>query len=406
MTVMVPVWRIFRSWPLGRGVLVFGLVCCGASACSSTSDGDAPTPTDAVIEWRFDGPTPGLDEVRAVRVSRSGQVAVGQETEGKILLLTPNGELVGTAGRTGEGPGEFSGSPVFNWVDDSLFAGDARLSVFTPSGQLIRSQPWPGTPSLIVAGSIYHPFFGGGVMVGIRHNADRILIATVNGSSAEHPPEWGSEVGSPQQAVIRVAPDGAVRVIYARGPITLPIGCRGEFCRRELVATSPDGEQVTIASLEREGEDSITYRVATFDADGDTLFTHLLSIPQQEISDAAWDSLDAGRQGAQPRTDAADLNGRGVGGQDGGRGTPPLPRVRTYPGLRSLVVSRNGEVWAQQFTNHHWIVLATDGTIRRRVSLGPRVRLHAVAGDTLWVVSENETGVPSVLRMLLAAGRP
>lgn len=355
--------------------------------------------------WTIDGGTAELGDIRRVRVSPSGAIAVGQEADGYILVYDTNGAPISALGRRGGGPGEFRGSPVFNWIGDSLFAGDANLSVFTRAGELVRTRPWAQAMTLLQVETAYHPFFGGGVLMGIRADGDRILIASVNTATGAAPDEWRLGVGGPQQAVIRVAPDGLVQAIYARGAVFEPDGCRGEFCRRTLAATSPDAEHIAVASLLSENEDSIVYHILAFNAGGATFLNRTVSAPQRPIPGEVWDSLDRERTAERRQPDAVDISGRTGGGGGGVNGTTQSSRVGTYPAFREILLARDGSVWLQRFLDRMWLVMAPDGTITRVVKLDTGVRLQAVAGDTLWAVKPDENDVPSVIRLQLKPDR-
>jgi hypothetical protein len=109
----------------------------------------------APLPWRIDS-VPRLDiggetddttqllfrVTRALRLA-DGRIVVGNGGTNELRFFDPGGRFVRSAGRTGEGPGEFRGlGTVFPYRGDSLLVSDTRLrrlSVFDGHGAFGRS---------------------------------------------------------------------------------------------------------------------------------------------------------------------------------------------------------------------------------------------------------------------------
>ena len=89
-----------------------------------------------------DGTQPILAQPHSVSESSSGVFAIADMSDKDIKLYDRNGQRIGTVGRAGEGPGEFTSLMSATFLGDSIFAYDFaqdRLSVFDATGQFARS---------------------------------------------------------------------------------------------------------------------------------------------------------------------------------------------------------------------------------------------------------------------------
>ncbi len=89
-----------------------------------------------------DGNQPILAQPHSVSESSSGIFAIADMSDKDVKLYDGNGQRLGTVGRAGEGPGEFTSVMSATFLGDSLFAYDFvqdRLSVFDATGKFSRS---------------------------------------------------------------------------------------------------------------------------------------------------------------------------------------------------------------------------------------------------------------------------
>lgn len=71
-----------------------------------------------------------------------GEIAIAQEADDQILLLSSDGTLRAVIGRSGAGPGEFEQLGRIGWVGDTLWATDTRsrrITRFDRSGKYLSS---------------------------------------------------------------------------------------------------------------------------------------------------------------------------------------------------------------------------------------------------------------------------
>lgn len=90
-----------------------------------------------------------VKETDAVMIARIGPMTIGPRgdifetdgSEGRIIQIAPNGTIVRTFGRKGQGPGELSAPASVAILDDTLFVrGGKRISLFSlKTGKFIRS---------------------------------------------------------------------------------------------------------------------------------------------------------------------------------------------------------------------------------------------------------------------------
>lgn len=128
------------GWAAPRACAVL-LVCLLAPACSGSSEGRDASEllnpiTDlgdglVVLSTRDAEPgDPLIGDIRGARFFEDGAVAVLDVHEPHVKLFSPQGELTGTLGAAGEGPGELSGVlSLASGRDGSLYVLDTRGAV-------------------------------------------------------------------------------------------------------------------------------------------------------------------------------------------------------------------------------------------------------------------------------------
>lgn len=140
--------------PLVRvGVGLIVLSACGAGdKADPATNGMSPTTvtvdTTPVLVLPSIGPDDSVNfgSARSVALLGNGEIAVADPSIRAVRLFSPNGRLVRTIGRPGEGPGEFQ---YMSWVrecrPDTLFVADdaqGRVSLFGTDGRFIRQHPF------------------------------------------------------------------------------------------------------------------------------------------------------------------------------------------------------------------------------------------------------------------------
>ena len=126
------------------GVLVLLLLGCGSDG--PTAEHDWTIEEGALSLERnllmSEGESFYFGTIIDVAPASDGRIFVADADAGHIKVLTPDGSLMDTLGRKGEGPGEFQRLRQVSLArGDSLFVLDSqrrRVSVFAPSGRLAR----------------------------------------------------------------------------------------------------------------------------------------------------------------------------------------------------------------------------------------------------------------------------
>lgn len=93
-----------------------------------------------------------------VRVTRNGSYIARTTGMSQLIVYNPDGAFQGTIGRDGDGPGEFRYITRHELDDDdSLFVFDAshgRLSVFDPTGSLVRTERLDVSSNELIRGAV------------------------------------------------------------------------------------------------------------------------------------------------------------------------------------------------------------------------------------------------------------
>lgn len=290
------------DWAIqAAGVLFFAVTLAGCGDVPDTAkEGRTTEPSvdplaslsnAPVLSWIF--PTPllelGLGEepfeqfsrvVGAVRLS-SGTVVVGDAGTSQLRYFSNSGDFLFTAGREGEGPGEFGEvTRLSAGRGDSVIVADEllqRLSVFGPEGSFGRSLAFPADD--LSGGAVVHDLTGewvavsveiGPVGAGLQRPPRSLFLISVTDGSAHSlgvipgVQEWIE--GSRRRAFlfgasteVRVG-ESSVYVVSTDQPIVSELSFSGEIRNR----FGWDAEPVPVT--QRIVSDAMEERVASFPA--------------------------------------------------------------------------------------------------------------------------------------------
>lgn len=270
------------------------------------------------------------------------------DSQGKLLLLV---------GGEGSGPGEFrSIREVSLMPGDTLAAfeyGTSRMSIFTPSGQLVRT--------VQVEGDI-------GFQPGL---ADGTFLMTKAGSSG------GAQTQGTD--LVRIASDG--REVAELGRV--PEGFPGLIFREVQVIAH--GDQYLIADGER-------YELRVYAADGTLLTIVRSQTAPVAVTNSIWneiveETIPLGVDGTQRSAMLEMLNSG--------------PRPSHFPAYGRIIRGSNGTVWVEDYAREptrSWTVFARDGVPIGRVSLDSDTgQIATVGSDFIALRRHDENGAVELL---------
>lgn len=136
------------------------------------------TEAQFTVGWDADGPM--FTWPQSGQILSDGGALVGEFADGKIFRIGPDGAVVETWGRKGEGPGEYRGLDAILLRGDTILVSDGRLRRLTfqaPDGE-VRTTRFPGGTFLHEASAIL--------------TDGRLLLIPAGGygAVAEMRPEW------------------------------------------------------------------------------------------------------------------------------------------------------------------------------------------------------------------------
>jgi len=357
--------------------LLIGLVLTACSSEGTPNLGDWTLKTNDLTltetlrvsetESFYFGTITGLD------VTSDGRIVVADREASHVKVLRPNGTLLDTLGRAGEGPGEFQmiGSQQVA-RGDSLYVYDlmqSRVSVFGPASP---------------------------------HAFERsILISQKKGRIGE---VWVSDTGflgkhltnapttdptEPQHAPIRrFGPDGTARDSIARwrlGQMAVHQYEEGGFTAESL----PFGRDMVLSF----GPDQQLY----------TGWTDALTVKVYR-SDGAVDTVASIPTEPQPVTQADRKAGLNDIDDDKLRKTAKKHLPDTKPAFTDLVVASDGRLWVRrpadspQAETVPWWLLDPDSKTIQKTRLPRTVDLHVVQDRHAYGTTTTEQGAPAVVR--------
>ncbi len=264
----------------------------------------------------------------AVRLS-DGRIVVANSGSAELRCFSEDGRFLWSAGRRGEGPGEFRN---LGWVarlgPDSLVAYDRslrRISIFDTEGQLIR------TANLSLFGETLRP-----TAIGVTEDGSVIVqaIRTISPNNVSegvnHPAGWLLRYTSEGQAsdtVTRIS--GLEWFANSRGP-------------SPVISPVPFSPSTTIAVSNRLVYVSRTanYEVAIYSPSGELLRLIRLLEPPIPVTGEDIDRYRAIRL-------------EGASGDDERRLLTHLlnevPFPAAFPALSSIVVDADGNIWVENY---------------------------------------------------------
>lgn len=103
------------------------------------------TEPEFTVGWGPDGPQ--FTWPQSGRILQDGGALIGEFGEGRIYRIGTDGQVRGTWGRKGEGPGEYQALDAILFRSDSILVSDGRLrriTILSADGELDTTRPLPG----------------------------------------------------------------------------------------------------------------------------------------------------------------------------------------------------------------------------------------------------------------------
>lgn len=366
-------------------VLLGALVLMGCGREDAQEFGDWTRTTDA-LTLRTDLQVSDTEHyffgsIRDLDVTSTGRMVVLDGEATHLKVLRPDGTLIDTLGREGQGPGEFQ---YPNTVEvargDSVYVFDAapnRLTVFTPppSSSLARSVPIQreqgprGTDAWGALGTVR-------VMGDTLAARFRPYYARKEGYRQPAPATWRllSETGVLGDTLLH----------ERRTHISISFAGQGvgiealPFDRSTLEAFGPDGR------VYHGWTDSLQVQATALDGTTEVI-AHVPTAPVP-VTDADRDSALAPIERDDIRQQFADA----------------MPE--TKPAFTDLVVADNGRLWVRRPPQEAdadtvpWWILDPDTKTIHQVRLPRDVQLEVVRGGHVYGTTTTERGAPALVR--------
>jgi hypothetical protein len=366
-------------------------VGAGLLASLDTLPGQAPPALRIARDLRIDAAEHDLSPVGWVAVAPNGTMAVSQPQDGLLRFFDARGTSLGTFGRKGRGPGEFTDPSRSAWIGDTLWVADfstRRFTLVAPDRTLLRTVPY--LQSVTVAapgGETPHitSVFSRSLLSGGRQ------LATVN--LADDSPWPGGRRST--QPFVRIDSAGVLQNVVAwhpgRAPCMVSARVGGAFmsslipfCAAPLDDVSSDGARYALAEVVGDGG---SYRVSVMRVTGDTISSRTYSYAPVRISKAVADSVIARRIGRQTGP-AADM-----------WRSAKLPA--NYPPLARVVLGRDETVWLERFSisgDREWLMLDGQGSVAGRVTMPRGIALAVASRDQVWAIETDDDGLQQIVR--------
>lgn len=321
-----------------------------------------------------DGSPDEFGRVYDVALGPDESVYVADDMNQEIRVFGLDGAHRFTAGRKGEGPGEFDGLYSVAWLGDRLLALDphlGRISEFSAEGEYLDQRRIRGAMS---SGG------GPGWVRFWRVGADQAFFGTIPANMA--PGRWWQFVGVDSRG------ETGDTLVQLAGPNVATIHC--EIGDRISFFNVPFGTRL----VQRPGPGGMlysamtdAYRIALSDAVDDTVRVIERTLPPEPISDDEW---AAGNSSYRAVRDTFPL-----------MRCDPLrpPRPDAKPFIAEIDIAYDGKLWVEVIreAGNRWEVFDTDGRLLASLPVPVRGSLApAISADHVLTVRRDDLGLDHV----------
>lgn len=397
-------------------VLLVAMSGCSEASGSDGANADAaPLLTLEEVQriGSVDDPDLGFAAISSVEVDRDGNLYVFEMQQSHLRVYSPDGRLVRTIGRRGEGPGEFRSSPRFGIVGDTIWTFQTfprLLTLFDRAGNVLLTSRFEGV-TVPLAGNM------NGIAMPYIMRPDGNLVSDM---TLFVPNREGSSLGANDTvAVPRVLFDVHGSIIDTIGftPRPPPEPYEPEFIeiesqrfalprppRDEPIDITLQDSRIVIARDAPATADAATFSVTRLGFPGDTLRHRAYTYTPKPFSDAVLDTFALRTLGA-PNGIVAMIGGVMARPQppddpDAARGV--IRSRMSFPAFQPPVqqhfVAADGSLWLRRedagAATHEWLLLDPEGDLRGVVHLRRTTRPAWASGNSAWLIELDEFDVP------------
>ncbi len=387
-------------------VLVLMAVLCPACTLDTESEaGDVPLLT-AVESLRIGSVS---DEASAltwfphISIGPNDEIVTLHPQEHLFRIHSAEGQLLATAGRQGEGPGELSGSGPFGIRGDTLWVLDFRtfrISRFLLDGSFVDSKrihvemgsgrtddpPMPRT--LLADGTIlgHSPLWSDQVATGAITTAIAYRL---------------NEEGEATDSLTSYSVANTTWAIMGDDPAR-PFGVFGQqpFSDTELVEFSPFSMEMMRVTRVAEPEGPHSFRLELVESGSDTLFSRSYPYDPKPINQDLIGKLVRERGATFENPRFAEIMTRSRA-EEVARESLYLPSH--HPRVSKVLPGIDGTWWLRhedEGSGHvEWSGIARDGAELGRAILPEGLEMMAVSREHVWGLMRDELDVPFIVRL-------
>ncbi len=379
--------------PKALGITLSTVFLIGTNSCQRLPNSDLQelpswslSEPSLVLGTREDGPT-AFSPIRGIAVGPRSELHILLPQEQQIRVFSDEGELLGSIGAQGEGPGEFSRPGRIGFAADTLWVIDepaGRISFFH-EGVFLRVQPLPDVGDL-------HPerlSLVVGVMAG-----PKVLIAT-NAQTFRQPAVTN------QPGLLLARSDGvldtlaAINVDHVAG--FLVKGSLGAIEGVSLFSQpfspgthwtlAPGGSDLLVVSGHLSDKENPVLSINEISASGDTVFTALhpyrpIPIPETVVDSILTRYMTRGFTRAEVREAVY------------------LPTA--YPPISDVLAATDGTAWVAREhlpgRPRRWQVVSEQGDLIAEVEAPIGYEIRWVGETTVWGLVLDELDVPFLVK--------
>ena len=373
------------------------LMLASAALVQAPLKAQEPPTLKLVRDLRIDAAEVELSPITYMGVSPNGTIVVQQIQDGTVRFFDAKGASLGTFGRKGQGPGEFTSAGRVFWAGDTLIVSDIGTRRFTLVGadrKLVRTVPWAqsvapptGTASGVAAQRVSQARFP---------YADGSQLVISNFSEESPVPSW---LGGGKPGALYLHIDASGQLLHVLGWMPSSSDCsvavstnggfelsRIPFCPLPMDDVAPDGSRALLAYVEQ--GTSQEYRVASIRSNGDPAFARSISYRPQPIPRNVRDSVSvAALRSPMPSRRAT---------------AERIPEF--YPPLSRILAGRDATTWLELFSasgDRTWQMLDEKGSLSAKLTVPRNVEIKVASRDAIWATETDDDGLQHIVRFRL-----